>query len=91
MDPQTAIALGRHTLLVALTVAVPVLGVGLVVGLISALFQALTSLQEQTLAMVPKILAVAGALFYLLPWILRQITDYCHQLYSHLAEYGGAL
>jgi len=89
MDANTAIALSRQVLVEALLVAAPVLGVSLVVGVVVALFQALTSLQEQTVAMIPKLLALAGALFFLLPWILRQFVEFTQRMLMSLARYGG--
>ena len=89
MDANTAIALSRQVLVEALLVAAPVLGVSLVVGVVVALFQALTSLQEQTVAMIPKLLALAGTLFFLLPWILRQFVEFTQRLLMSLARYGG--
>ena len=89
MDTNTAVALGRQVLLEALTIAAPLLGVSPVIGLVVALFQALTSLQEQTVAMVPKLLALGGACFFLLPWILRQLLDFAQRLLLSLARYGA--
>jgi flagellar biosynthetic protein FliQ len=89
MDANTAIALSRQVLVEALLVAAPVLGVSLVVGIVVALFQALTSLQEQTVAMIPKLLALAGTLFFLLPWILRQFVEFTQRMLMSLARYGG--
>jgi flagellar biosynthetic protein FliQ len=66
-----AIELSRQTLATGLMLAVPILGVGLLVGLTIALLQAVTSVQEMTLTVVPKILIVAGALALLFPWMLR--------------------
>jgi flagellar biosynthesis protein FliQ len=88
MDATTAIALGRQVLLEALTIVAPLLGVSLVVGIVIALFQALTSLQEQTVAMVPKLLALGGALFVLLPWILGQLTDFAQRVLCNLGRLG---
>jgi flagellar biosynthetic protein FliQ len=89
MDANTAIALSRQVLVEALLVAAPVLGVSLVVGVVVALFQALTSLQEQTVAMIPKLLALAGTLFFLMPWILRQFVEFTQRMLMSLARYGG--
>ena len=89
MDANTAIALSRQVLVEALLVAAPVLGVSLVVGIVVALFQALTSLQEQTVAMIPKLLALAGTLFFLMPWILRQFVEFTQRMLMSLARYGG--
>ena len=89
MDANTAIALSRQVLLEALLIAAPLLGVSLVIGIVVALFQALTSLQEQTVAMIPKLLGLAGALFVLMPWILRQFVEFTQRLLVGLARYGG--
>ena len=89
MDMHTAVSLGRATLVIVLTIAIPILGIGLVVGVLVALFQAVTSIQEQTLSMVPKILSTAAALFFLMPWILNQVTDFALSLLHNLARYGG--
>ena len=89
MDTGTAIALSRQVLVEALTIIAPLLGVSLVVGVVVALFQALTSLQEQTVAMVPKLLALGAALFVLLPWILRQLTDFAFKILQNLGRLGA--
>jgi flagellar biosynthetic protein FliQ len=89
VDASTAIALVRQVLVEALALVAPILGVSLVVGLVVALFQALTSVQEQTIAMVPKLLALAGSLFFLLPWMLRHLVDFAHQTLFSLARFGG--
>ena len=89
MDANTAIALSRQVLLEALLLVAPILGVSLLVGIVVALFQALTSIQEQTLAMVPKLLTLAGTLFVLLPWILSQLTDFAYRILRNLSSLGG--
>ena len=89
MDANTAIALSRQVLVEALTIIAPLLGVSMLVGIAVALFQALTSLQEQTVAMVPKLLALVGTLFVLLPWILRQLTDFAQRILLNLGHFGG--
>jgi len=89
MDASTAIALSRQVLLESLMLMAPILGVALVVGLVIAFFQALTGLQEQTVAMVPKLLVLGGALFFLTPWVLRQLVDFAARLLGGLAQLGG--
>jgi flagellar biosynthetic protein FliQ len=89
MDAGTAIALGRQVLVEALTLMAPLLGVSLVVGVVIALFQALTSIQEQTVAMVPKLLALGAALFVLLPWSLGRLTDFAQRILLNLGRLGG--
>jgi flagellar biosynthetic protein FliQ len=68
----------------------PALLVGLVVGLAVSVFQTLTSLQEQTLTIVPKMLAVIATLLLLMPWILGTLVDFTSALLRNLAEYGRA-
>ncbi|HET6163411.1 MAG TPA: flagellar biosynthetic protein FliQ [Planctomycetota bacterium] len=89
MDASTAIGLGRQVLVEALLLMAPVLGVALVVGLLISFFQALTGLQEQTVAMVPKLLLLTGAVWLLTPWILRQLVDFAQRLLQNLSRFGG--
>lgn len=89
MDVNTAIALGRQCLMTALLISAPVLGLGMLVGIVIALFQAVTSLQEQTLTIVPKMMAIGMALFVLLPWILSQLMNFTRLLLQNLSLWGG--
>ena len=91
MDANAAIELGRQVLITALAISAPILGIGLVVGVILALFQAITSLNEQTLTMIPKILSMGTALFFLMPYILTKLTDFARQLLMNLSSFGGSL
>jgi flagellar biosynthetic protein FliQ len=84
MDPQTAIVLARETLLVGLMLAGPILAAGLLVGLTVALVQAVTSVHEMTLTIVPKMLVVAAVLSLFLPWMLRVAGDYTSRILSSL-------
>ena len=59
-----------------LIVSAPIMGIGLVVGLIISLFQSMTQLQEQTLSFVPKALCVLALLLLLLPWMIRQLVEF---------------
>ncbi len=76
MDINVAIDLGRDALLLVLVVASPVLLMGLCVGLMIAVFQAMTQLQEQTLTFVPKIAAMAVAAIFLGPWLATRVLEY---------------
>lgn len=89
MDAGIAVALARQVLMEALVLMAPILGVALVIGLLISMFQALTSLQEQTVAMVPKLLTLAGALFFLTPWILGQLVDFANRILGNLSRLGG--
>lgn len=80
--------LAREMVGIALLIAGPLLLVGLVVGLIVSVFQALTSVQEQTLAMVPKMLAVILVGLFLLAPTLTILRDFCLRVFAQLGTFG---
>lgn len=80
MEPHHAIDLGREAIMTALFIGTPVLLVGAAVGLVIGLIQALTQVQDQTVSFVPKIIAMIGALAVCLPWLIRRMVDYSHEL-----------
>lgn len=83
MDMTIALDLGREALILVLTVASPVLLMGLIVGLAIAVFQAMTQLQEQTLTFVPKIVAMALAAMFLGPWLATRMLEYAKEMLSN--------
>jgi flagellar biosynthetic protein FliQ len=86
MTPQEAIDLGRETLWTALLIGSPVLLAGLVVGLLIGLFQALTQIQEQTIAFVPKIVAMLVTLTFCLPWLVSVMLQFATDLITGIPE-----
>ena len=80
MNQTEAIEIGREAIMVVLTMSVPIMAVALFVGLIIALFQALTQLQEMTLVFLPKIVVVFGALIFFLPFMLSTLSNYMNNL-----------
>jgi flagellar biosynthesis protein FliQ len=80
MDPQSAIDLGREALWTMLIVASPVLIAALVVGLVIGLLQAMTQVQEQSLAFVPKIIVMLLVLSISLPWLITRMVQYTSTL-----------
>ncbi len=72
----------RLALLEALILATPILGAGLIVGLIVSLFQAVTQIQEQTLSFVPKIIVMILVAIVLLSWITVRMTDFTIQMFT---------
>lgn len=88
MDESTLIDLCRSALTTTLLLVTPALLVGMAIGLAVSLFQTITSLQEQTLTIVPKLLAVAATLLVLLPWTLAVLRDYARALFEGLAACG---
>jgi flagellar biosynthetic protein FliQ len=77
---QVAVDMTRRALVITLELSLPVLLVGMVVGFLVSLLQAVTQIQEQTLSFIPKILAVAATLFLTLPWILTVLVDYTREM-----------
>ena len=86
MQPQDAIDLGRQAVLVTLLIASPVLLAGMCVGLAVGLLQALTQIQEQTVAFVPKIIAMVLALSITLPWLMTQMVEYTRNLITGIPD-----
>jgi flagellar biosynthesis protein FliQ len=84
----TITELAYDMIMTVLLVAGPVLLVGLVVGIGVSLFQALTSVQEQTLSLVPKMLAVLLVCLLLLAPALRIMVEYTHDVFSRLVSFG---
>lgn len=80
MTTGEALDWGREALLMVLIVAAPIMGIGLVVGLLISLFQSMTQLQEQTIAFVPKIIAMVGVALVLLPWLTERLLAYTREL-----------
>lgn len=83
MDASTAIDLCRSTLLIAVVIAAPMLIVGMAAGLIVGLLQALTQIQDQTVAFVPKILAMAAVLVACLPWLIVRMVDFTRTVFEN--------
>ncbi len=76
MNPDFAIHIARQAMIITLLLAAPMLGFGLVVGLIVSVLQAVTQVNEMTLSFIPKIIAVLLAFALFLPWLLRTIMDF---------------
>jgi len=82
MEAQEAVDLAREALWLGLMIGAPVLIAGMAVGLLIGLFQALTQIQEQTVAFVPKIVAMVLALSIALPWLVTRMLQYSSELIS---------
>ena len=82
MDTGTVINIARQTVWIIVKTAVPVLLVSMIVGLVISLFQTLTSIQEQTLTFVPKLIAILLTLMLLGAWMLNQITGFMGNLWN---------
>jgi len=89
MTPDFVIGFARGAIEMTLLIAMPMLGIGLLVGLTVGLFQAVTQIQEMTLTFIPKILAVFAALIFFGPWLLNKITGYTADLITNIPNYIG--
>ncbi|TCT15088.1 flagellar biosynthetic protein FliQ [Natranaerovirga pectinivora] len=83
MNQERVIDLAKEALMLIITLSGPLLLIALGVGLIVSIFQAVTSIQEQTLAFVPKILGVFFGLMILMPWMLITMVNFITRLYSN--------
>ncbi len=88
MNPDLAIDLFKSTVMFALYVVSPFLGVTLVVGLLASLLQSVTSMQEQTLTFVPKLVALAGLALVLTPWLLRALSEFTITILTRMGTLG---
>ena len=82
MTPDVVVQLARETLLTALLLATPILAVATVVSLLINIAQVMTSIQEHTVATVPRIAVVAITTFVMLPWMLRKLMSFTVQLFA---------
>lgn len=89
MSSEFIIGMAGQAVYTVLKVSAPMLILGLVVGLAVSIFQATTQIQEQTLAFVPKIVAVMLALLLFGPWILSILVDYTYNILDNLYKYVG--
>jgi flagellar biosynthetic protein FliQ len=82
MESDLVMELAKDAVMLTLLLSAPILLVSLVVGLVIAMFQAATQINEMTLSFVPKLLAIAVVLIWAGPWMLRLITEFT----THLVE-----
>ena len=82
MTTDVVVHLARETLLTALLLAAPILVIATVVGLLINIAQVMTSIQEHTVATVPRIAVMAICILVLLPWMLRKLMDFTVQLFA---------
>ena len=89
MNQDVVVSLTMDAISVAMKVAVPMLLAGLVVGLVVSVFQAVTQIQEQTLAFIPKVVALVAIIALFGPWMLGQIETYTQALYTSIPSMVG--
>ena len=89
MSGDLVIQMAQEALRMVLIISAPMLGLGLLVGLAVSIFQATTSIQEQTLAFIPKVVAVFVAILIFGPWMLRLMVEYVTNVLVNLPYYIG--
>jgi len=90
MNQDVVVSLTMDAISVAMKVAVPMLLAGLVVGLVVSVFQAVTQIQEQTLAFIPKVVALVAIIALFGPWMLGQIETYTTALWASIPQMVGS-
>lgn len=86
MSGDMALQVGRDALYMVMLVSAPMLGFGLLVGVLVSIFQATTQIQEQTLSFIPKIIAVFVAILVFGPWMLSLLVDYTRNVFVNLPQ-----
>ena len=81
----------REALMITLVVSAPLLGIGMIVGLIISIFQTTTSIQERTLTFVPKIVAIFVAIIFFAGWLISMLTDYTRKIFMLISKLGGMM
>jgi flagellar biosynthetic protein FliQ len=88
MTPEMVISLAKETVELTLLISLPMLAVGLIIGVGIGLLQSLTQIQEMTLVLVPKIIASLLVLLFMLPWMMNKMTVYTEQLILNIPTYA---
>ena len=88
MNAEAAIDTFKTVVMFSLYIMSPFVGVILIVGLVTSLVQSVTSIQEATLTFVPKLIALAGVMLLLAPWVLRLLSEYAVQCLMRISSMG---
>lgn len=88
MNSQMVIEVLRQALMTAFWLSLPLLAVGLVVGILISLMQILTSLQDVAVGAVPRLVAFLAAFLLFLPWMLMRLVSYTTDLFGNLGRYA---
>jgi flagellar biosynthetic protein FliQ len=89
MNESVAIDIAREAVYVALLLAAPALAVGMIVGVAVAIFQAVTSVQEQTMTLVPKLFCVCVTLLCIMPWMISTLVGFTRRMFGAIAGLCG--
>jgi len=88
MTQDLVMKLAKDTLQITLTISAPLLLVSLVVGVAVSILQVITSIQDMTLSLIPKMLAVFIVFLLILPWVLNLLVSFSAQLFGHLERFA---
>lgn len=89
MSEEMVISIAEKGIFTVLIVSGPLMAVALIVGLVISIFQATTQIQEQTLAFVPKIVAVLLCIVFFGAWMLSHLLSYANDIFSNLTRFVG--
>lgn len=84
MTPEAVSTIGKQAIETVLLISAPMLGFGLVVGIMVSIFQAATQIQEMTLTFVPKIVAVFIALLIFFPWMMQTMIEFTREMFLYI-------
>lgn len=87
MTPEFVIGFARQAIELTLMISMPMLLVGLIVGLAVSIFQAATQIQEATLSFIPKIISIFLALLLAFPWIMDKMITFTRDIFLHFPNY----
>lgn len=87
ITPDFVVSFSAEALKMALLISAPMLGFGLVVGVVISIFQAVTSIQEMTLTFIPKILAVMVSILFFFPWMIDMMLSYTANIIINIPNY----
>ncbi|MCU9612090.1 flagellar biosynthesis protein FliQ [Caldibacillus lycopersici] len=89
MNSESVVQLAEQGIYAILIISGPLLLIALIVGLIVSIFQATTQIQEQTLAFIPKIVAVLIGIIVFGPWMISHMIQYANNIFSNLTRFVG--
>jgi len=87
ITPESVVGFAREAMELTLVICLPMMGVGLAVGVLISVFQAATQIQDATLSLVPKLVAMFIALILAFPWIMDKMITYTTNLFTNLPNY----
>ena len=87
MTPEFVVGFARQSIELALLISMPMLGVGLIVGVVVSIIQAATQIQEMTLTFIPKVVSIFVALLLAFPWIMDKMITFTRDIFLNIPNY----